>query len=335
MDNHLFDVQPEQSYKKNAVLRVAFFLFGAVVVIVIVGAMLVWQNNKAPGDFPAAGIFRIENGATVRSVANALTASGYVKSKTLFQFFVLLLDARGRVVAGDYLFTDPLSAYDLAVRITHGDRELGAYKITIPEGYTAKEISGLFSAKYPKLNNSTLVASLTTKEGYLFPETYFLSPIVTETEIVRALTDMFNERTKSLASAFAQSSHTKSENIIMASIIEGEARTDAERPVVAGILWKRLGKGMPLQVDATFAYTLGKSSDELTISDLRKDGPYNTYTRKGLPPTPIDNPGLPSIKAALEPQASDYWYYLHDARGIIHYARTYEEHLKNKKLYLK
>lgn len=159
--------------------------------------------------------------------------------------------------------------------------------------------------------------------------------MVTETEIVQTLTSMFGERTKSLAPLFAQSPHTKSDNIIMASIIEGEARTDAERPLVAGILWKRLAKGMPLQVDATFAYTLGKSSDELTIADLRKDSPYNTYTRKGLPPTPIDNPGLPSIKAVLEPQVSDYWYYLHDAHGTIHYARTYEEHLQNKKLYLK
>jgi UPF0755 protein len=325
----------EHKQKKHTVLRVFLFLFVFIIIAAGIGVGMIWQYNKPSAQFPGADIFRIEKGSTVQGVGSDLFALGYLRSKTLFQFFVLLLDTRGRVVAGDYFFDSPLSAYELASRVTSGNRNLQSYKITIPEGYTAKEITGLFDTNYPDINKTTLGGLLKAKEGYLFPDTYFLSPLVTEQEIVDTMTSMFDERTKKLESLFTASKYTKVEHIIMASIIEGEAFTDKERPIVAGILWKRLEKGMALQVDATFAYTLGKASKDLTVQDLKTDSPYNTYTRKGLPPTPIGNPGLPSIEASLKPESSPYWYYLHDTRGSIHYARTYEEHLQNKKLYLK
>jgi UPF0755 protein len=120
----------------------------------------------------------------------------------------------------------------------------------------------------------------------------------------------------------------------MASLLEKEARNATEAKTVAGILWKRISLGKPLQVDAPFLYVLGKTSAQLTTRDLTKDGPYNTYTRKGLPVGPIGNPGIAMIQAALNPIASQYLYYLHDRNGVIHYAKTYEGHLQNKKKYL-
>ena len=121
----------------------------------------------------------------------------------------------------------------------------------------------------------------------------------------------------------------------MASIIEKEANGEEDRAVISGILWKRIAQGMPMQVDAPFLFLLNKQSSELTIKDLAIDSPYNTYKYKGLPPGPINNPRLESIKAALNPQTSPYLYYLHDAKGGIHYASDFKGHQANITRYLK
>jgi UPF0755 protein len=121
----------------------------------------------------------------------------------------------------------------------------------------------------------------------------------------------------------------------MASILEAEVQTDADRAMVADLLWRRLEMGMALQVDCTLGYVLHKTSAELTLADLKADNPYNTYVYRGLPPTPISNPGAKSIEAALRPMANEHLFYLSDKDGITHFAETYEEHLANKKKYLR
>ena len=121
----------------------------------------------------------------------------------------------------------------------------------------------------------------------------------------------------------------------MASIIEREAITPEARRIVSGILWKRIKMGMPLQVDATFAYVNGKNTYELTAEDLHIDSKYNTYEYKGLPPGPICNPGLDSIIATIEPTATPYLYYLSEKNGTMHYAKTFEEHKMNKVKYMR
>ena len=120
----------------------------------------------------------------------------------------------------------------------------------------------------------------------------------------------------------------------MASLLEEEAATLEDRQIIAGILWRRMAAGMPLQVDAVFPYIIGKNSFELTTNDLKTDSPYNTYTNRGLPPGPITNPGLDSILAAVTPQKTSYVYYLSDHDGNFHYSTTYEQHLQAKAKYL-
>jgi UPF0755 protein len=144
-----------------------------------------------------------------------------------------------------------------------------------------------------------------------------------------------NKKTESLNEEISKSKRSLKEIIIMASLIEKEARGEEDRFIISGILWKRIEKGIPLQVDAPFLYILGKESSELTISDLSTNSPFNTYRYKGLPPAPIGNPGLESIKASLRPTTSPYLYYLHDKNGNIYYAKTYDEHKQNIKKYLK
>ena len=121
----------------------------------------------------------------------------------------------------------------------------------------------------------------------------------------------------------------------MASIIEGEAVTPEDRRIVSGILWTRMKNGMRLGVDAPFAYIMGKGSLELTQTDLATTSPYNTYRVAGLPPTPINNPGIDAIAAALAPSSTPYLYYLSDKEGSMHYARTFAEHKLNKEKYLR
>ena len=136
----------------------------------------------------------------------------------------------------------------------------------------------------------------------------------------------FDEKTKDIAPT--------RDVIIMASMLEKEARQLETRRVIAGILWKRLERGMPLQVDAVFGYILDRDTFSPSLNDLSINSPYNTYTHTGLPPGPIGNPGLESLDAALHPVETPYWYYLTGADGTMHYARTFAEHVANRK-YLK
>ncbi|MCR4306594.1 MAG: endolytic transglycosylase MltG, partial [Candidatus Yonathbacteria bacterium] len=142
------------------------------------------------------------------------------------------------------------------------------------------------------------------------------------------------QKTFALRSALEASGKTSGEVITMASIIEKEAITSTDKRLVSGILWKRIDIGMPLQVDAPFAYAIGKNTFQLTLDDLAVDSPYNTYKNQGLPAGPIANPGMESILAALEPEKSSYLFYLSDRKSIIHYSATFEEHKRNKSLFL-
>lgn len=121
----------------------------------------------------------------------------------------------------------------------------------------------------------------------------------------------------------------------MASILEGEARGREEMEIIAGILWRRIEIGMPLQVDTTFLYVNGKNTFTLTQADLKIDSPYNTYLYRGLPPTPISNPGLTAIRAALNPQPTPYLYFLTGRDGLMYYSRTHDEHVQKKTRYLR
>jgi UPF0755 protein len=135
-------------------------------------------------------------------------------------------------------------------------------------------------------------------------------------------------------SGLATSTHSLKDSIIMASILENEARTTESRKIIAGILWKRLYLGMPLQVDSTFSYINGKNTYDLTLDDLKINSPYNTYLYKGLPPGPISNPGLDAINDAIYPTKTPYLYFLSSKSGDMYYAKTFEEHKRNKELYL-
>lgn len=207
--------------------------------------------------------------------------------------------------------------------------------VTIPEGYNVRQIGETFE-KLGIFSEDEFVKIAQKEEGYLFPDTYRFYKTAKPEDIVAKMKDNFNKKVTAEILNQTETQKKKPDDIIiMASILEEEVKSAEDRKIVAGILWKRLSRGMGLNVDAALTYVLSKTSNELTADDLKYDSPYNTYKYRGLPPTPISNPGLDAILAALNPTPSPYFYYLTDKEGKAHYAATLEDHALNKWKYLR
>lgn len=287
-------------------------------------------------NFPQNSTFTIKKGENLSSVALHLKDGGYIRSEVIFKILVYLFDGKAQVNAGNYNFASKENSIILAYRINRGKFNNLPIKIIIPEGLSSREIAEILSSGMPNLSKKDFIKEAQKKEGYLFPDTYFFSDEMNVFNIISMMNDNFND--KITGSEISQKIKTfgkpLSDVIKMASILEGEARQLETRRIIAGILWKRISLGMLLQVDTAFKYEIGKTSFDLTIKDLRTDSAYNTYTRLGLPPTPISNPGLESILASVTPIQTNYLYFLTDKTGVMHYARTHQEHVANKVKYL-
>ncbi len=186
-------------------------------------------------------------------------------------------------------------------------------KVTFPEGSTNEEMADILVSKMPNFNRALFLHFSSGKQGYLFPDTYLFYKNEQPESIVKKLENTFNKKVLPVLKEMSDEKYTEKQIIIMASIVEGESNGKEDASIVAGILWKRLNMGIPLQVDVAM----------------------ETYKEKGLPVNPISNPGLLSIKATLEPTITPYLYYIHDKTGMIHLAKTFTEHKNNIKLYLK
>lgn len=290
-----------------------------------------------PPNFPERQIITVENGASLATIAAKFKEKGIIRSAGIFKTLVIALGGDKSVVAGDYLFEEPTNVFEIAEKMASGDFGVKKIPITLHEGLSAKEMADILDEKLPEFNKEEFVFMTKDLEGYIFPDTYLLFPSTGSADALKMLQDTFEKKVRTaLAKDIESSGKTMNEIMTMASIIQDEAyESYEEKQMISGILWKRLDKGMRLQVDATLRYVNGKSSKEMTNADLAFDHEYNTYTRAGLPPTPIGNPGLDAIRAAIYPKTSSYLFYLHDSAGAVHYATTYEEHKKNISLYLK
>ena len=205
----------------------------------------------------------------------------------------------------------------------------------IPEGSSTKEIATILGKILPDFAKEKFITEAQGKEGYLFPDTYYFPPNIKPDAVIEAMEKNFNEKIISLNEQISAFGKPMKEIIIMASLLEEEARKLETKQMIADILWRRLKMDMPLQVDASFQYVNGKNTFTLSLDDLKIDSPYNTYLYKGLPPTPITNPGLDSIIAAVTPTTSKYLYFLTDKNGNMRYAVTHDEHVVNKEKYLR
>lgn len=329
-----------------------------VAVFVVFAVWFSWQLRPVNASDSITESLTIEKGESVASIAQLLKQHGLIRSALAFKIYARYKGAQAKLQAGSFSFSPSQSVANILDSLQSGKTD--EISITIPEGYSVAEIDALLVSKglgqpgdvihcaftcdfsaytfLPAKNDGTEREGIGSRvEGYLFPETYFISPTHYEPQaILSRMLETFNHRIVETYVADIQASKIPLADIVtMASLIEKESRHDEERAVVSGILWKRLQAPMVLGVDATIRYALQKPTAALKTSDLDTVSPYNTRKVAGLPPTPITNPGESAIVAALHPQQSDYWYYLHGSDGAIHYARTNDEHNENKQRYLR
>lgn len=289
---------------------------------------------SAPSSFVSGTTIVIDSGQSISSITNELYMHNIVRSPLIFRSLVIFYGGERRTSAGMYLFNGPQDVFRIAHRISNGDYGYVPVKLTLPEGLTSVETARLVHDKFPQIDVNDAEIAFRQYEGKLFPETYFFPPQAPLQMILDRLLAQFDRSIGSRTKAIEDSGRSLDEILILASILEEEVQNDIDRRIVAGLVLRRLEIGMPLQVDSTLGYVTGKASLQLTLKDLQLDSPYNTYKYKGLPPTPISNPGLSSIDAALNPTLSKYLYFLSDKDGINHFAVTYGEHVKNRKKYL-
>ena len=255
----------------------------------------------------------ISNGKSINSVALNLKSEKAIRYDFTLKVFIELLKSGKGIVSGDYLIKKDTPVWTVAWQVARGHHNINPVKIVIREGLTNEEIASLLADKLAGFRKDLFLTGTNDKQGYLFPDTYFFFPLDTTDEIIEKLSNNFQMKIKNLSSEIDKSGKSLSETITMASILEGEAGGKEDIGIISGILWKRISLGIPLQVD------IDKS----------------TYETKGLSPKPLNNPGLLSIEAAINPISSPYLYYLHDKNGNVHYAVTFEEHRSNIAKYLK
>jgi len=322
-------------YKKTK--RENSFIFYSshfILAFLVLAGLLYFFFFRAPSNFPERIIFTIEKGRTLSQVSEKLKSENFIKSSFWTRNSIILIKGENSIKAGDYYFENPENAFKIAKRITKGDFGLAPVLTTIPEGLNIFEIANLLESKFTKFNKEKFIELAQEKEGYLFPDTYYFLANAREEDFIEIMEENFKEKIDSIKDKVKKFDKSLEEIVVVASILENEARTRESRETIAGIIWKRLEIGMPLQVDVSFKYVNGKNTYELTSEDLKVDSPYNTYLYRGLPPTPISNPGLDSILTAINPKESDYLYFLSDKSGNMYYAVTHDEHVDNKRLYL-
>lgn len=312
-----------------------------IIPIVFLGLTL-YQLIPPRSSSSSAVAFTISRGQSLDSIGQTLVSNHLIRSVAIFKAYTVLTNNAKFIQAGEYRLNPEQPLWKLVESLKHGQADRS---VTFINGWRreqyAQAIVDQFSKQNPEYHfDPQQFISLTKNlEGHLYPDTYAFAKNVTAEMVVDTLTYRFDTLTKDISSR-----KNFDTALILASLLEREALTDTEKPLIAGVLKKRLDQGWPLQVDATVQYAQASKRCALTActwwpnnlskTDLEIVSPYNTYTNPGLPPTPISNPGLSSIQAALEPQSSPYYFYLHDTEGNIHFATTLEEHNQNIKQYL-
>lgn len=304
-----------------------------LLVLLALGAFAYWTvGNQSPNpNDPSSKIFVIQKGASVREVGKSLKREGLIKDPVVFFVFVKLYGQDRKIQAGDYRLSPSMPLVKVIEELNHGTLDRW---ITIPEGYRAEEIADALAKEIPSYKESWRDV-LNDNEGYLFPDTYLIPRDAEVNMAVLTMRNNFNRKIQEIG--LTPEDKNLQRIIIIASLIEREAITNEEKPLIAGVIENRLRRGMALDVDSTIQYVKGEDGKwwpQIEVSDYKDvESPYNTYLNPGLPPGPIANPGIEAIKAALNPQSHSYYFYIH-AAGKIYPARTVEEHNQNIKNHL-
>ncbi|EHB64946.1 endolytic transglycosylase MltG [Paenibacillus lactis] len=330
----------------------------ALALILIAGgaAFYVWNGLQPVQSSDAPVEFTVEPGMSTSSIADLLEDKGLIKNALLLKGYLKLTNEGSRLMAGTYEATPGTPFQELLTMMNNGEvKPEEMVRFTIPEGFTVAQMaekiseeSGIDEKEILDLADQSsgwdipVAAEIPEDpelkhhlEGYLFPATYELPK--KELSAKGIVETMLKETEKRLEEIPNWEEQLKARGVTfhelmtIASLVEREVVVDHERPLVAGVIYNRLEQDMKLEIDATVQYLLDKPKERLLYADLEVKSPYNTYRQKGLPPGPIASPSLESIKAALNPEKSDYLFYVTKKDGTQEhlFAKTYKEHLKN------
>lgn len=287
--------------------------FGLAILLIALSSSFVFLLGAKEADSDQKTDFVVKTGETRSAVAQRLASQNLIRSS--FAFFLYSKIIRGKVLPGTYDFSPALSASTIAEMLNSG--RVKKLKITLIEGWRSSQITEYLTKEKNLLQLADFTAKGERYEGYLFPDTYEIKVDITDEELIALLRENFERRVAQLK--------VTAETVILASIVEREAKSDEERPQIAAVYTNRLKIGMKLEADPTVQYAKGSWASP-TVSDYKNViSPYNTYLNDGLPPGPIANPGLASLKAALSPASHDYYYFFH-AKGQTYFSKTLEEH---------
>ncbi len=332
--------------QKNKLIKILILVVAVFVVVIFVSLEMKAKTAQFP-DSKSAVEFEIEKNLGLSDIASSLVEKGVLKksNKNSFVYFILTRGIKSDLKAGKYSISPSVSPASIAQKISLGD-SIDDVKITFPEGITSSDMGVLLeergvvsSDNFEKaLNNDwssdfSWIGDVESIEGFLFPDTYmfylnsdaesvvkkilqnFESKIVDELYVDRGVSELYDD-------------------LILASIVQNEVSKTEDMKLVASIFINRLEIGKALESDATVNFVTGKNALQPTYDDVAIDSPYNTYKNTGLPPGPIGNPGIEAMGAVINPEESDYLFFLSKEDGETVFSKTYEEHIKNKGIYL-
>jgi len=279
--------------------------------------------------------FIIKSGEPLDTITNNLASDGLIRNKIVFYLVVKKLGLERKIQAGEFKISENMNAEQVAINLTHGSIDTS---ITLIEGMRKEEMAQIISKT---LDIPEIEIMSKAKEGYIFPDTYQV-PKNASSDVVLTIIKNNQKFVKAFQNIKKQTKLTEKQALILASLVEREARQPSTREKIAGIILKRYLANWPLDLDASLQYILGYQANEkswwkksITDEDKNIDSPFNTYKNKGLPPEPVCSPSLSSLEAVINADPSTpYWFYLTDNNGVMHYAVTLEEHEANVQKYL-
>lgn len=326
--------------------RRKWLLCCAIVLAAACAASLSLFALVPPGDGKVIREVDFPRGSSVRRLADQLEKGGVLRSARLFTLYARLTGSAARVKAGTYQFSDAMKPAQILRMLVAG--EVHEKRFAVPEGYSIYQLAEMLESRGLSTREAFLAACRNPEilreagirgksvEGYLYPSTYNLVKVTDAREIVRMMTAQFrkvyDERFPHMEQA---SGLSRNEIITLASIVEKEAVSPEEKPLIASVFHNRLKVGMPLQSDPTAVYGLRAFGGKVTGTDVRRNTPYNTYLIKGLPPGPIGNPGSDAIEAVLKPSTTNYYYFVARNDGSHQFSATLDEHNRAVRQYLK